>query len=65
MKKWIGSVNNKLYFIQLYYIAPEVIDGNYDLKCDLWSCGVILYILLCGLPPFKGNKNLKIKIGKS
>ena len=30
----------------LFYIAPEVIMGNYNFKCDLWSCGVIMYILL-------------------
>jgi calcium-dependent protein kinase len=51
-----------------YYIAPEVIFGRYNEKCDLWSCGVILYILLTGLPPFFGKTEEeifeKIKIGK-
>ena len=45
-KKLIGSC---------YYIAPEVIKKNYNEKCDLWSAGVILYILISGQPPFSGN----------
>ena len=53
-KKLSGIIGTTLY------CSPEVVDDLYDEKSDEWSCGVLMYILLCGEPPFQGNSEEEI-----
>ena len=39
----------------VYYCSPEVVKDEYDFDCDEWACGIMMYILLTGYPPFEGN----------
>jgi calcium-dependent protein kinase len=48
-------------FGSVYYGAPEVFQGLYDEQCDMWSCGVIMHILLLGFPPFQGVTDEEVR----
>jgi len=43
-----------------YCIAPEVIQGQYDESCDIWSIGVMAYIMLSGYPPFNEDDEMRL-----
>ena len=59
------GANSQLYTIAgtQYYMAPEVLDGEYNWQCDIWSVGILLYVLLSGKFPFY-DENLSVLYDK-
>lgn len=57
-------VKRRQYFHSLrgtpYYIAPEVIKGQYNEACDMWSFGVVMFVMLFGYPPFHADADQEI-----
>jgi len=50
-----------------FYVSPECLEGRYNQLCDTWSIGVVMYILLCGYPPFHADdeKAVLVKVRRS
>jgi len=65
-KIWDTQTKMKLSCGTLAYVAPEVLGKSYDLKCDMWSFGVCVFVLLLGYMPFAGSESAqkrKVKEG--
>jgi calcium-dependent protein kinase len=62
-KMWDPSGSEKMSSSlgTLSYVAPEVLDKSYTSQCDMWSLGVIAFILLGGYMPFAGNESSQMK----
>lgn len=54
-------MNMKTVVGTVWYMAPEVYSRDYSEKCDIWSIGIMLYIMLSGYPPFFGESKDEIK----
>lgn len=51
----------------VYYTSPQMLARKYDFRTDMWSCGIMMYTLMCGYPPFYGTRDAhilsKVRIG--
>jgi len=58
-KMWDPNIKMHVSCGTLAYVAPEVLQKNYTSQCDLWSLGVIAFVLLSGYMPFSGNEEVQ------
>merc|ERR1719440_1813178 len=62
---WEPNTKMALSCGTLAYVAPEVLDKSYTNKCDLWSLGVVIFILLVGYMPFAGSESHQVQMIKA
>mmetsp|Transcript_63604 Transcript_63604/g.125284 ORF Transcript_63604/g.125284 Transcript_63604/m.125284 type:complete len:583 (+) Transcript_63604:41-1789(+) len=60
-KMWDPNIKMHVSCGTLSYVAPEVLQKSYTSQCDMWSLGVIIFILLSGYMPFSGSEENQIK----
>ncbi|EGR31222.1 hypothetical protein IMG5_115550 [Ichthyophthirius multifiliis] len=58
--KYIDAIIIFSFVGSSYYVSPGVLQGKYDQRCDNWSLGVLLYLLLVGYPPFYDDNKQKL-----
>merc|ERR1719326_1588814 len=62
---WEPNTKMALSCGTLAYVAPEVLKKDYTSKCDLWSMGVVIFILLVGYMPFAGSESHQVQMIKA